>query len=201
MTVVIMFTGACITWPILFPIYITGGGEGGELDMLSMAHIDKDAKGGKYRYFGSVGAAMIFFSFILVLVTREHIFYINLRQAFLLSPVYANRISSRTVLFTSVPTPYLDEHKLRKVFGDAVRRVWITGDTEVVDEKVSERDEVAFRLEAAEVKLIKLANAERLKAIKGGASPDTEEPILAAGAASGAAVSNVLSLIINCAQD
>lgn len=188
MTVVIMFTGACITWPILFPIYITGGGTGGELDLLSMSNIDKDASGGKYRYFGAVGAAVIFFSFILVLVTREHIFYINLRQAFLLSPVYANRISSRTVLFTSVPEPYLDEHKLRKVFGDSVKRVWITADTEDLDEKVEKRDEVAYRLEAAEVKLIKLANAERLKAIKKGGSTEDNEAIVNADAESGAIV-------------
>lgn len=190
MTVVIMFVGACITWPILFPIYITGGGPGGQLDMLAMGHIDKDAKGGKYRYFGTAGAAVLFFGFILTLVTREHIFYINLRQAFLLSPVYGNRISSRTVLFTSVPEPYLDERKLRKVFGDAVKRVWITGDTKTVDELVEERDKVALRLEGAEVKLIRLANAERLKAIKNGnANPDDDTPIVPGDAESGAIAS------------
>lgn len=190
MTVVIMFVGCCITWPILFPIYITGGGEGTELDLLSMANINKDKSGGKYRYFGSVGAAMLFFGFILAMITREHIFYINLRQAFLLSPTYANRISSRTVLFTSVPTPYLDEHKLRKVFGESVRRVWITGDTKTVDELVEERDTVALKLEAAEVKLIKLANAERNKAIKNGAADvNDNEPIVHGDAESGAIVS------------
>ena len=138
---------------------------------------------------------MLFFGFILALVTRESIFYINLRQAFLLSPNYANRISSRTVLFTSVPAPYLDERKLRKVFGDAVVRVWITGDTKSLDELVEERDEVAFRLEAAEVKLIKLANAERLKAIKeGGINPDDDQPIVSGDAESGAIVSWALDL-------
>lgn len=99
---------------------------------------------------------------------RELIFYINLRQAFLLSPLYANRISSRTVLFTSVPTPYLDEAKLRKVFGDTVRNIWISGDTTELDKLVKERDKVAMRLEKAEVKLIKLANKERQKALKKG---------------------------------
>jgi hypothetical protein len=60
------------------------------------------------------------------MVCRESIFYINLRHALLLSPNYANRIFSRTVLFTSVPDAYLDEVKLLKAFGDAVDRVWIT---------------------------------------------------------------------------
>jgi hypothetical protein len=158
-----------------------------------MANIDKDAPGGKYRYFGTVGAAMLFFGFILALITREHIFYINLRQAFLLSPVYANRISSRTVLFTSVPEPYLDERKLRKVFGESVRRIWITGDTKAVDDLVEERDKVAMRLEAAEVKLIRLANAERLKAIKNGAANPEDDNVLVPGdAESGAMVSDAL---------
>lgn len=140
-----------------------------------MSNVNKKNPSG-YRYFGTCFAGWIFFGFVLLLVTRETIFYINLRQAFLLSPVYANRISSRTVLFTSVPKTYLDEAKLRKVFGDSVRNIWITADTKKVDKLVEERDKVAQRLEAAEIKLIKLANGQRLKAFKKGASHD-EEPL------------------------
>ncbi|KAH6676394.1 hypothetical protein B0J14DRAFT_353575 [Halenospora varia] len=185
MTVVIMFVGACITWPVLFPVYATGGGQGGQLNLLSMSHIDPTASGGKYRYFATCFCGWIFFGFVLMMVTRESIFYINLRQAFLLSPVYANRISARTVLFVSVPTDYLNEAKLRKVFGAAVRSIWIARDTSKVDELVEKRDTVAFKLEAAEVKLIKLANGERLKAVKkGGAAPD-EEPTIEGDAESG----------------
>lgn len=143
--------------------------------MLSMANVNKDKSGGKYRYFAHAGCGIIFFGFVLALVTRESIFYINLRQAFLLSPVYANRMSARTVLFTSVPKDYLHEGKLRKVFGSAVRNIWIARNTDKVDELVEERDKVAYRLEAAEVKLIKLANGERLKAAKkGGVDPEEE---------------------------
>lgn len=39
---------------------------------------------------------------------------------------------------------------------------------------VEERDKVAYKLEAAEVKLIKLANKERLKATKKGANAQTQ---------------------------
>lgn len=177
MCMIIMFVGCCICWPILFPVYITGGQGQAQLDMLSMSNVNKNGKGGKYRYFAPLGAACLFFGFILALVTRESIYYINLRQAFLLSPVYANRISSRTVLFTSVPKLYLDEAKLRKVFGDSVVKIWITHNTDKVDELVEERDKVALRLEGAEVKLIKAANAERLKAIKKGAA-STEEQLV-----------------------
>jgi hypothetical protein len=186
MTVVIMFVGACICMPVLFPVNITGGGTGSQLDMLSMSHINKNAKGGKYRYFAHCFCGWLFFGFVLALVTRESIFYINLRQAFLLSPVYGNRVSARTVLFTSVPKAYLDEARLRKVFGDSVRRVWITGDTTKVDELVEERDKTAYKLESAEVKLIKLANKERLKALKQGGAQAEAEPIAEGDAESGA---------------
>ncbi len=99
---------------------------------------------------------------------RESIYYINLRQAYLLSPLYANRISSRTVLFTSVPQDYLNEGKLRRMFGPQVKNLWIANDCQEIEEKVEERDKVAMKLEAAEIKLIKLANTNRLKAIKKG---------------------------------
>lgn len=144
-----------------------------------MSNVDKNAKGGKYRYFAHCFCGWLFFGFVLALVTRESIFFINLRQAFLLSPAYANRISSRTVLFTSVPKLYLDEARLRKVFGDSVRNIWITGDTTKVDDLVKERDKVAFKLESAEVKLLKTANGERLKAIKKSGRAH-EEPVVAA---------------------
>ncbi|QSZ34349.1 hypothetical protein DSL72_005940 [Monilinia vaccinii-corymbosi] len=177
MTVVLMFVGCCITWPILFPINATGGGRAQQLDILSMSNIDSTTSSGKNRYYATCFVGWIYFGFVLFLVTRETIYYVNLRQAYLLSPAFANRISSRTVLFISVPPAYLEESKLRKVFGSAVRHIWIAADTEKVDELVEKRDDIANQLESAEVKLIKTANGERLKAIKNGASQE-EQPVI-----------------------
>ncbi|KFY30521.1 hypothetical protein V493_01858 [Pseudogymnoascus sp. VKM F-4281 (FW-2241)] len=175
--VAICFFGCLITWPVLFPVNATGGNGAQGLNMLAFGNLNKDTDG-KYRMYAHVFIGWIFFAFVQLMVCRESIFYINLRQAFLLSPVYANRISSRTVLFTSVPEAYLDEAKLRKVFGDEVQHVWITRDTEALDKLVEERDKTAYKLEGAETKLIKLANKERLKAAKKGAAND-EEPVVA----------------------
>ncbi|KAI6247354.1 hypothetical protein HI914_03961 [Erysiphe necator] len=161
-TVVVMFVGVLITWPILFPVYITGGFHSGQLDMLSMSNINKSGSG-KHRYYATTFVAWIFFSFVLYLVTRESIFFINIRQAFLLSPLNTHKISARTVLFTSVPAKYRDESKLRQIFGSCVKKVWITKDSSEVDDLVSERDDLLLRLESSEVKLIKIANTERLK--------------------------------------
>lgn len=103
---------------------------------------------------------------VFYMVLRESIYYINLRQAYLLSPMYANRISSRTVLFTSVPKDYLDEGKLRRMLGKQVKNLWIANDCQEIEDLVGERDDVAMKLEAAEVKLIKLAVKARAKAMK-----------------------------------
>ena len=99
---------------------------------------------------------------------RESIYYINLRQAYLLSPLYANRMSSRTVLFTSVPKDFLVEAKLRRMFGKQVKNLWIANDCEEIEDLVEQRDKVAMKLEAAETKLVKMSNKARLAEVKKG---------------------------------
>lgn len=110
------------------------------------------------------------------MVSRECVYYINLRQAYLLSPYYANRLSSRTVLFCCVPQKELDQARLRKIFGDSVKNVWISRDTEELSQLVKEREQTALRLEKAEIQLIKKANAARKLAMKRG-HPDIEANI------------------------
>lgn len=105
--------------------------------------------------------------FVFYTITRETIFYINLRQAYSLSPSYASRVSSRTVLFTAVTRDYLDREKIKQMFGrEKVQHVWLATDTAELEEKVGARDDAAMKLEAAETKLITLANQARQKALK-----------------------------------
>ncbi|KAI0172076.1 DUF221-domain-containing protein [Hypoxylon sp. FL1284] len=171
--VAICFVGCCIMWPVLFPVNATGSGGAQQVDILSYSNINKETESN--RYYAHTFMAWIFYGFVMYMILRESIYYINLRQAFLLSPFYSNRISSRTVLFIAVPNEYQDEARLRKVFGDSVKNVWITGDTEKLDDLVKERDKVAMRLEKAEVKLLKLANKQRLKSLKKGGSDGRAE--------------------------
>lgn len=56
---------------------------------------------------------------------------------------------------------------------------------------MEKRDEIANKLESAEVKLIKTANGERLKAIKNGASPE-EQPVIDDNGESGSLASRWL---------
>lgn len=173
MTILISFVGCCIAWPVLFPVNATGGGSSTQLDILSYSNVDQSTQSA--RYYAHAFVAWAFLGFVMYLIMRECIYYINLRQAFLISPYYANRVSSRTVLFTSVPDAILDERVLRKIFGPSVLHVWITGDVEKIDELVKDRDKNAMKLEKAEVKLIKLANKERIKANKEGGGHHDEE--------------------------
>ncbi|CAK7224992.1 phosphate metabolism protein 7 [Sporothrix curviconia] len=178
MTVIITFVGCCITWPILFPVNATGGRGEQQLNILSYSNVDNSTFQKRCRYFAHLFVSWIFYIFVLYLIFREFVFYINLRQAFLLSPFYSQRLSSRTVLFTCVPEALRDERRVRKVFGPSVRNVWINRETKDLDDHVKDRDKAAFRLEKAEVKLIKKANKEREKAIKqgnGGSGADVKE--------------------------
>lgn len=96
-----------------------------------------------------------------------------MRQAYLSSPYYSQRVSSRTVLFTNVPRRYLDEARLRKLYGDSVKRVWLPRTSKHLANLVKEREQTAMRLEKAEIELIKNANAVRRKQLKKKPEEDT----------------------------
>ncbi|PLB52172.1 DUF221 domain protein [Aspergillus steynii IBT 23096] len=165
----ICFTGCVITWPILLPIHATGGAGNTQLDALSFSNV----KNGK-RYYAHSAMACIFFTIVFYTVTRESIFYANLRQAYLNSPAYVNRISSRTVLFMSVPDEYKNEKTLRQVFGDSIRRIWITSNCKELQKKVRKREGLSYKLEKVETKLIRRANSERMKTLKKGGTPSDD---------------------------
>lgn len=160
--VVTCLVGCVITFPVLFPINITGGGVKIQFEILTMANVTNNY----FKMFAHAGCAILFFSFVIYMITRETIFFINLRQAYLMSPYYTSRLSSKVVMYTSVPENYMNETKLREMLGPAVRRVWLATDTKELEELVDERNKAHTKLEAAETKLIKTANGNKLKADK-----------------------------------
>lgn len=176
-SIVLTFVGCLITWPVLFPVNATGGGDQKQLNIITFANVSVKGQVQKLRYLAHVGVTYIYIAFVFFMVTREYIFYVSLRQAYLLSPLYAKRISSRTVLFQSVPRDYADEHKIRRMFGQELKNVWVASETKELEEMVKDRQKAAMKLEGAETKLIKLANNARLKAArKGGAQPQAGSP-------------------------
>lgn len=87
-------------------------------------------------------------------ITRETLYFINLRQAYLMTPWNTSRLSNRTVMFTDVPKEFLDEDAVRKSF-KGVERIWFTAKLSKLKKLVKERDESALKLEQAEVELAK----------------------------------------------
>src|SRR5579871_2898317 len=110
----------------------------------------------------------------MFLIARESVYYISLRQAYLMQPSYKKKLSSRTVLFRAVPEEYLNEPRLRRILGPHVVRIWFPTDNKALQEMVTGLEKIALYLEQAETKLIKAANATRLKSLqKQGTSDQT----------------------------
>ncbi|KAH8817395.1 hypothetical protein F5884DRAFT_779240 [Xylogone sp. PMI_703] len=160
---VICFVGCCLTWPVLYPINATGGGGQNQLDILSFSNIGRQ---GRHRYYAHAFIGWIFFTFVMLVILRETIFYINLRHAYFLSPMHSRRISSRTVLFTSVPKENLQGDKIKTIFYPSMKNYWFVTNCKDLEGNVEERDKSAMRLENGEIKLIKVANKRRIKAQK-----------------------------------
>ncbi|TVY83411.1 Phosphate metabolism protein [Lachnellula suecica] len=157
---IICFCGAVFLSAVLMPVNGTGGGGLMQFDLLSFANINSSHKS---RYYAHAFCGWIFFTFVMIMVTHETIYSINLRHAYLMAPFSSARISSRTVLFTDVPTEYLDQEKLFGLFGASMRRAWLATDCKKLTDKVEERDKDALKLEGAEIKLSQIANKRRLK--------------------------------------
>lgn len=153
-----------ITWPLVLPINATGGNGKSQLGMISYSNINIETA--STRLYAHVLAAWLVYGFVLYMITRECIFYINLRQAYLLSPSYTSRVSARTVLFTCVPDEYLNEDRIRSVFGSAVKHVWFAGQSAKIDKMIRTRDKTATKLEEAQVTYLKRVNRQYLKTLK-----------------------------------
>lgn len=178
-SVVICAVGSLLGFIILWPVYATGGGSELNLAKIAMGNL---AGQNNPRLYATLFVAWAFYGFVWFVIARETVYYVNLRQAYLISPLYANRISSRTVLFTSVPAEFLEPANIKRLFGKALKNFWIAGDTKELQKLVTEREKAAYKLEGAETKLIKLAAKARQKAQKKGSASQEEENIATEGA-------------------
>ncbi|KAK5075504.1 phosphate metabolism protein 7 [Lithohypha guttulata] len=161
MLIFISLAGCLITWPILFPVNATGGGGQQQLDMLSFSNVLN-----VNRYYAHCLVAWIFLGLVTAVVIRERMYFVGLRQAYFLNSVRATRLTSRTVLFMSIPKESQSVEALRAALGRHVRNVWLATDCKDLEEMVEDRTKAALKLEGAEVKLTKLANKNRLKSEK-----------------------------------
>ncbi|KAH7108911.1 hypothetical protein EDB81DRAFT_673191 [Dactylonectria macrodidyma] len=86
--------------------------------------------------------------------------YIKVRQDYLTSAEHRLKASATTVLISSIPAKWLTEEALRglfDVFPGGVRNIWLNRDLSWLLQKISQRNQVHLKLEAAETSLIKAA--------------------------------------------
>jgi calcium permeable stress-gated cation channel len=146
--VLISLLGCCLTWPVLFAVNASGGGDSTQLDRVAIGNVS-DPK----RLYAHGVVAWIFFSFVVLLATRERLFAIGLRQAHASIKVNALRLSSRVILFLGVPSEALDRNEMKRFFGDSAVKSWPVPKLQDLEQQVSERMSQIEGLEQAELKL------------------------------------------------
>lgn len=156
------FLFGMLTWIILLPINATNGKGNVGLDQLSIANVKH-----QHRYYAHVIVGWVYYGIVIFVIYRELFFYNSLRCAVLSSPKYAKRLSSRTVLFQSVPYSLLDEKQFIKMF-EGVKRIYIVKSSRKLESAVRRRDAEINRLELAQNKLLRTAVKNKMKADKKG---------------------------------
>ncbi|KAK9448567.1 uncharacterized protein V1518DRAFT_394340 [Limtongia smithiae] len=149
LVIMISAVGIVVLFPILLPVNATGGAGQTGLDILSFTNVSNQK-----RYYAHVFLLWIYFGIILFLIYREFIYFLSVRQAVLTSPYYWNRVSFRTVLFQSVPEAFLNERSLYALFPEA-KNIWINRSYAELAGYIKKRDKFAYKLEGAEISLIK----------------------------------------------
>jgi len=112
---VLLCLGGCVTLcPVLLSLNGTGDGGMDQLNIFTIAYI----KGGSARLYAHSCCTIIYFGWVMYMVAREKLFYVELRHAYFSLNVRTQRSNARTVLFTNVPKDLQDTSKMQAVFGD-----------------------------------------------------------------------------------
>ena len=155
-----MFAGlSLIVIPTLIPLAVVHGknAQGGVqgLDRLSWPNI-----GPPSFYWAHLVMALLVATFVCRIIYTEMIEYIRIRQTYLASPQHRTQAFANAILVTDIPKRLLSVpmlSRLYSVFPGGVRAIWINRDLTQLSRKIIERKKMARALEAAEMKLIRLA--------------------------------------------
>lgn len=153
---VITLGGCVILWPILFPVYATGPAKLSGLDVISLSNI----AGSPGRFYGAVLMGWIFIAFVCYAIFREYVHYIQVRGEYMSSPEHARTPQATTVLITSIPSTHLSEDAMHEAFGKlpgGIRHIYFNRNLNSLDNDIETRDKIAYKLETAQIKLIRTA--------------------------------------------
>ncbi|KAH7328270.1 hypothetical protein B0I35DRAFT_417041 [Stachybotrys elegans] len=171
-----------VVMPILIPInYIDGLGQNIDtnldnddsnrgaprgLDTLAWGNVRPENSS---RYGAHLLMAILVVIWVCAVFFFELRVYVKVRQDYLTSAEHRLKASATTVLVNSIPTKWLSEEALLglfDVFPGGVRNVWLNRDLTKLLDKISLRDSIHAKLEAAETELIKAAKKKHQKRTK-----------------------------------
>ncbi|PPJ59053.1 hypothetical protein CBER1_01701 [Cercospora berteroae] len=147
--IVVCVAGSCLTWPILFPINATGGGNASQLDRISFSNIAKNS-----HLWAHTVVAWVLFIGIFLAIILERLRLIGIRQAAYLNEPYSSRLSAKTVLFLNVPQDALLQENLVNYFGEEAKHSWPVKDTGDLPKLIEERSAAVEELESAQYDFI-----------------------------------------------
>ncbi|KAF5547692.1 hypothetical protein FMEXI_5018 [Fusarium mexicanum] len=145
----ICFVGMVLTWPVILPIHATGSDFPllNSLTIMNLGNLD--------HLYAHVVISWVFTAFVLYILWRENLYYINLRHFFLSQSGYYERRTSRTILITSIPEHCLNEKVFQKLFGHSFVQCWIPRASRRLRKLVKKREKRAQQLQDEEVAQIK----------------------------------------------
>ncbi|KAF7306002.1 hypothetical protein HMN09_00754700 [Mycena chlorophos] len=128
-----------------------------------------DQKHFSKRFSAHIIMAYLLTFFIIYLIRREMLHFLDMRHKFMLSKSHSRLAQAKTVLITSVPPELGNEHDLRlfaSFVPGGIDRVWIYRDTTALNKLFNKRQSLCAKLEKAESKVLKHAtDAWRMKEV------------------------------------
>ena len=154
---VICLAGCALLWVVLFPVYATGPAQQTGLNIISIANIS----GSSGRFYAPILLGWLWIGFVCYGIFREYQHYLSVRQEYMTAKAHAQLPQARTVLITQIPESHRSVEALDAAFNGfsgGIEKIQLNRDLATLDDKVSERQKIALKLEAAQTKLIKLAS-------------------------------------------
>lgn len=145
--------------PCLVPLKLLGGNDvaGGTqgLDRYSGANIGLDHTA---FYWAHLLMALLVIVFICYTIYVELLFYVHVRNLYLVSRAHRLSEAANTILVTDIPEENLPVLKdVYSIFPGGVHSVWINRDFSALSKKIEERKTLVATLEAAETSLLSSA--------------------------------------------
>jgi hypothetical protein len=148
---ILLCLGGCIILcPLLLPLNATGDGGMSQLDALTIANVKK----GSLKTYVHSCSTILYFGWVLFVIRREKIFYLNLTHGCLVMKRQIGHPESRTVLFTNAVGEIGNLDAVNEVFGDMHGlQVWFATDVRPLAKTLRQRTSLVDKIDTILTKL------------------------------------------------